>query len=104
MKNAVEIHDGQFIWDSPPPEVPGKSKKAKNKATLPAPVKSANSEAIEKTFGLTNINLSIPEGQLTAIVGPVGTGKTSLLEAMIGEMRKTSGTVKYVITYSDLAT
>jgi ABC-type transporter Mla maintaining outer membrane lipid asymmetry ATPase subunit MlaF len=40
-------------------------------------------------------NLSIPRGQLVAIVGPVGTGKTSLLQGIIGEMRRTSGTVKF---------
>ncbi|KAH7052509.1 multi drug resistance-associated protein MRP [Linnemannia elongata] len=43
---------------------------------------------------LTNINLSIAKGSLTAIVGRVGQGKTSLLSALIGEMYKRQGTVR----------
>ncbi|KAF9181719.1 hypothetical protein BGZ50_005356 [Haplosporangium sp. Z 11] len=46
-------------------------------------------------FGLRNINLEIPRGQLVAIVGAVGSGKSSLLNALVGEMRKTSGTMEY---------
>ncbi|KAG0036025.1 hypothetical protein BGZ82_004800 [Podila clonocystis] len=47
------------------------------------------------TFALKNINLSIPRGQLVAIVGAVGSGKSSLLNALVGEMRKTSGRMEY---------
>ncbi|KAI9090999.1 P-loop containing nucleoside triphosphate hydrolase protein [Phlyctochytrium arcticum] len=35
---------------------------------------------------LTDLNLRIKKGSLTAIVGPVGCGKSSLLSALIGEM------------------
>ncbi|CAL1527543.1 unnamed protein product [Lymnaea stagnalis] len=46
-------------------------------------------------FGATlkNINLTIPVGQLTAVVGPVGAGKSSLIQAFLGEMEKLSGEV-----------
>lgn len=47
------------------------------------------------TFALKNINLSIPRGQLVAIVGAVGSGKSSLLNALVGEMRKTGGHMVY---------
>ncbi|KAF9277276.1 hypothetical protein BGZ74_003407 [Mortierella antarctica] len=47
------------------------------------------------TFALKNINLSIPRGQLVAIVGAVGSGKSSLLNALVGEMRKTGGSMEY---------
>ncbi|KAF9898957.1 Multidrug resistance-associated protein 1, partial [Linnemannia zychae] len=43
---------------------------------------------------LTNINLSIAKGSLTAVVGRVGQGKTSLLSALIGEMYKRQGSVR----------
>ncbi|KAG0069645.1 hypothetical protein BGZ89_002459 [Linnemannia elongata] len=47
------------------------------------------------TFGLKNIDLKIPRGQLVAIVGAVGSGKSSLLNALVGEMKKVSGTMSY---------
>ena len=42
---------------------------------------------------LHNINLALKEGSLTALVGSVGAGKSSLLGALIGELYKHSGTV-----------
>ena len=49
----------------------------------------------ENVFTLKDIDMSIPRGQLVAIVGAVGSGKTSLLQGIIGEMRRTSGSVKF---------
>ncbi|XDV24944.1 hypothetical protein PO909_028962 [Leuciscus waleckii] len=42
---------------------------------------------------LSDINIRIPTGQLTMIVGQVGCGKSSLLLAMLGEMQTISGKV-----------
>ncbi|XP_007229788.3 ATP-binding cassette sub-family C member 9 isoform X1 [Astyanax mexicanus] len=42
---------------------------------------------------LSDINIRIPTGQLTMIVGQVGCGKSSLLLAMLGEMQTLSGKV-----------
>ncbi|KIO01559.1 hypothetical protein M404DRAFT_149655 [Pisolithus tinctorius Marx 270] len=44
-------------------------------------------------FKVQSVNLAIPRGCLTAIVGPVGSGKSSLLQGIIGEMRKVCGDV-----------
>ncbi|KAJ3010103.1 hypothetical protein HKX48_007579 [Thoreauomyces humboldtii] len=44
---------------------------------------------------LRNINIEIPKGALVAIVGPVGSGKSSLLNALIGEMKRKSGVVAF---------
>ncbi|KAI6165738.1 ABC protein [Pisolithus thermaeus] len=44
-------------------------------------------------FKVQGINLAIPRGCLAAIVGPVGSGKSSLLQGIVGEMRKVSGHV-----------
>ncbi|XP_077285787.1 multidrug resistance-associated protein 1-like [Arctopsyche grandis] len=49
---------------------------------------------------LHNINISIPSGSLVAIVGSVGSGKSSLLSAFLGEMDKVSGRVN---TYGSIA-
>lgn len=42
---------------------------------------------------LEHINLEVPRGQLIAVVGTVGTGKSTLLNALLGDIVKTSGTV-----------
>ncbi|VDL80145.1 unnamed protein product [Nippostrongylus brasiliensis] len=42
---------------------------------------------------LKNITMSVGRGQLVAIVGKVGAGKSSLLQAILGEMNKISGSV-----------
>ncbi|XP_047509488.1 multidrug resistance-associated protein 1 isoform X3 [Pieris napi] len=42
---------------------------------------------------LKNINLQVPKGHLVAVVGAVGSGKSSLLSALLGEMYKTSGRI-----------
>ncbi|KAI0371903.1 multidrug resistance-associated ABC transporter [Pilatotrama ljubarskyi] len=48
-------------------------------------------EEDEKPFELKDVKLKVPKGSFVAIVGPVGSGKSSLLQALIGEMRKTRG-------------
>ncbi|KIP09393.1 hypothetical protein PHLGIDRAFT_534837 [Phlebiopsis gigantea 11061_1 CR5-6] len=45
----------------------------------------------EKPFQLPGLKLQIPKGAFVAIVGRVGSGKSSLLQALIGEMRRTKG-------------
>jgi len=40
-----------------------------------------------------SINLKIEPGQLVAVVGSVGSGKSSLLQCLLGEMDKLSGTI-----------
>ncbi|KAE8210857.1 hypothetical protein CF327_g5323 [Tilletia walkeri] len=55
----------------------------------------AEDEPENKPFQLNNLNVTIPRGTLIAIVGPVGCGKSSLLQGCLGEMRKTSGSVTW---------
>lgn len=47
----------------------------------------------DDTPTLKNINLTLAKGKLSAIVGSVGTGKSSLISALLGEMEKIKGTV-----------
>ena len=44
-------------------------------------------------FRLRGINLRVERGELVMIVGPVGSGKSSLLAAVLAELNKLSGTV-----------
>lgn len=43
---------------------------------------------------MQNVNLEIKKNELLAIVGPVGSGKTSLLMTILGEMRSIKGNLK----------
>lgn len=61
---AVEVNDGVFGWDD------------------------------EGDAVLNNVNLKIKKGELAAIVGTVGSGKSSLLSSVLGEMHKISGQVR----------
>ncbi|MFS7976121.1 putative ABC-type xenobiotic transporter [Helianthus anomalus] len=63
---AVEVQNGSFSWHDDPSE----------------------GETIK------NINFEIKKGELAIIVGTVGSGKSSLLTSVTGEMNKTSGKVK----------
>ncbi|XP_064537335.1 multidrug resistance-associated protein 1 isoform X4 [Drosophila montana] len=45
---------------------------------------------------LKNINMQVPKNNLVAIVGTVGSGKSSVIQALLGEMEKISGTVNTV--------
>ncbi|CAL9237323.1 unnamed protein product [Arabidopsis halleri] len=62
---AVEVRDGNFCWDDEDNE--------------PA---------------LSDINFKVKKGELTAIVGTVGSGKSSLLASVLGEMHRISGQVR----------
>ncbi|PSN47504.1 hypothetical protein C0J52_02254 [Blattella germanica] len=42
---------------------------------------------------LTNINLEVLPGQLVAVIGPVGAGKTSLMHAILKELPISSGSI-----------
>jgi ATP-binding cassette subfamily C (CFTR/MRP) protein 1 len=47
----------------------------------------------EKPFAMQGIDLTFGRNELVAIIGTVGSGKSSLLAALAGDMRKTSGEV-----------
>ena len=49
----------------------------------------------EKPFALANLELRIPHGQFVAIVGRVGSGKSSVLQSLVGEMRRVDGEVVF---------
>ena len=88
----MKIENGTFRWS--------------NSMTDPLILK----KFVKITYSLENnrlnfvfsINLKIRQGSLTALVGTVGSGKTSILAALLGEMNKTggqvniSGTIAYV--------
>ncbi|KAI0040096.1 ABC transporter [Auriscalpium vulgare] len=100
IEHAIETEDASFTWDSPPPELETEKKKKaygnKGKAADAAAEENPPKEKKdEDIFHMKDINMAVPKGKLVAIVGAVGAGKTSLLQGLVGEMRKTAGTVRF---------
>ncbi|PWN40154.1 hypothetical protein IE81DRAFT_331847 [Ceraceosorus guamensis] len=82
------------ITDLPQPATATATRQRETGLALPpAPEKALEDEAEQsaKPFKLENLNLRVAEGELIAIVGPVGSGKSSILQGLAGEMRQTSG-------------
>lgn len=76
---AIKVENADFEWEKLEAEVAEKEEKTK-----------LENGAFQ---GMKNINLSVMKGKLVAIVGKVGAGKSSFLNAFIGEMKRTSGSV-----------
>lgn len=98
IDNAIEVKAASFSWDAPPPDTSGKGQEDKKKHSNRKTSESDTNEdpvKEEKVFQLKDATLTIPRGQLVAIVGAVGSGKSSLLQGLIGEMRRTSGSVVF---------
>jgi ABC-type bacteriocin/lantibiotic exporter with double-glycine peptidase domain len=49
---------------------------------------------------LRNLNFDIPASRITMIVGPVGSGKSSLLKVILGEIPELSGTISTSFTHA----
>lgn len=49
---------------------------------------------VNATPNIKNINLSIPNGKITAILGPSGSGKTTLLKILLNLYKPTEGNIK----------
>ena len=52
-------------------------------------------------YEFSSIELSIKPGELVAVVGPVGSGKSALISAILGEMNKLQGYVVLRVRISD---
>lgn len=51
-----------------------------------------------------SISIHIKQGQLVGVVGHVGAGKSSLIQALLGEMDKLAGNVEIKVRAGSLAT
>ncbi|KAF0977347.1 hypothetical protein FDP41_003339 [Naegleria fowleri] len=69
-------------------------KKEEAKPNVVDEKKSQKKDEIKPDFKLNDINITVKRGDLVVIVGLVGSGKSSLLSALIGEMYKESGNLQ----------
>jgi ATP-binding cassette subfamily C (CFTR/MRP) protein 1 len=108
---AIKVEQGEFFWDSPSEQqkqTPAAAAATKTKSKKKSRSKSkeerlissmAESSSLNPTFKnvmpvLQDINCSLRQGSLTAVVGPVGSGKSSFCNAILGELTQTKGSVQ----------
>ncbi|KAF9174916.1 hypothetical protein BGX21_008836 [Mortierella sp. AD011] len=91
----VSIKDGTFSWGKQQDTSSVDDEVDSTDENQPLLSANNNDEVSSSFFKptLENINLSVYDKSLIAVVGRVGQGKSSLLSAIIGDMYKTSGTV-----------
>ncbi|KAF9967324.1 hypothetical protein BGZ70_009949 [Mortierella alpina] len=106
-QNAIEIHDATLSWTSGKPLVKDEDEEDEedeeydgDDPTEHQGLLSGHGD-VEDVHGdqpltpaFQNLHLTIQHKTLTAVVGRVGQGKSSLLSAIIGEMYKLQGTIR----------
>ncbi|KAM0753983.1 ABC transporter [Meredithblackwellia eburnea MCA 4105] len=94
-KDALVVEKADFVWETSikPESDAEKGKAKKGKAKKEVKVDAALDD--KPPSSLHGIDFIVPRGELWVLCGPVGSGKSSLLQGLIGEMRKTSGEVKF---------
>jgi ABC-type multidrug transport system fused ATPase/permease subunit len=97
QKGSISVRGGTFSWshgdsDSSPPQ-----QTSEGTQSTPPPMATAvtfsSSKALAGRFQLHDINLDIKPGSLVMIVGKVGSGKTSFLNALLNEMILEAGEI-----------
>ncbi|KAG0263816.1 Multidrug resistance-associated protein 1 [Mortierella polycephala] len=88
---SISIVDATFSWTRPSETVMD-TYLDEHTALLSQQSDDRSQESRQPT--LRSINLSIKQGSLTAVVGRIGQGKSSLLSALIGDMYKLQGEVR----------
>lgn len=99
-EDAVRFENAAFTWERTPTATEGK--RAKKDKKTPAPQVETTAEDTASTlveerepFKLSDLNFSVKRNELVAVIGSVGSGKSSLLSALAGDMRKTEGEVTF---------
>lgn len=112
----MSVANGTFAWETPEIKKAcehfsvmldskfGKGKKGEAKEkegnkgkyeAVPVDKPKENIEGKENYIILRDIDITVEPGEIVGVVGLVGCGKSSLVNAMIGEMIKINGDIKY---------
>jgi ABC-type multidrug transport system fused ATPase/permease subunit len=112
MGDAVHIEQAQFTWEKSHQDAAAdsaleiqekkgsqlQSKSSKSQITLALTLGGGtlvDEPTVPEPFILPSFSLDIRRGELLAVIGGIGCGKTSLLSALAGDMRKVHGTLKF---------
>ncbi|KAI8868472.1 P-loop containing nucleoside triphosphate hydrolase protein [Ramicandelaber brevisporus] len=92
---ALDIRNASFTWNLPADEPSSSEPRNKEQPSPaePSPAEQSSSSSkpsasslLESSFILQSIDLQVARGSLVAVVGSIGSGKSSLLSAIMGEM------------------
>ncbi|KAF7327458.1 ABC protein [Mycena kentingensis (nom. inval.)] len=89
QQHALVANNVSFEWESVLKEEE-ELKKGKAKAEWRI-AEDVDAEPDEEPFRVQSVSLCIPRATIAAVCGRFGSGKTSLLQGLIGEMRKIGG-------------
>ena len=87
---SIRITGGLFYWNRQLDKV-GAEADAKTKSQDQDQDQGRGQD--QERGSLHNIDLEVKQGELLAVVGPVGSGKSSLMSAVLGEMHRVAGSV-----------
>ncbi|XP_052077881.1 ATP-binding cassette sub-family C member 5-like [Mytilus californianus] len=85
--NAVELDNAFFMWEDASIFEMG----AKAKAAMEAKNKAKDRKASPGSFHIEKMNFTVQKGKLIGMCGPVGSGKSSLMAAILARMPFISG-------------
>lgn len=97
LEEAVKFENATFSWSSARTESSTEPFDVKNALTEETPLLENTEQSIpspsvyEDAFVMKNVNLQLGRRELVAVTGRVGSGKSSLLSALSGEMQLQSG-------------
>ena len=119
MKPGIQVDDASFTWErnasvdkervgmfqtkeqlKDAKDAKKKEKKelsAEKKSEPPSPDGSSETTATEP-FKLSHIDFNVGRNELIAVIGSVGSGKSSLLAALAGDMRRLGGKLRIAST------
>ncbi len=108
-KNALSMDQAEFTWERTITQDPDKnataqvnkkdikaaneSRKAAAKAGVESEEDSSSNMTQVEPFKLYGMDISVGRNELIAVIGGVGSGKSSLLAALAGDMRRTKGSI-----------
>ncbi|XP_030375917.1 probable multidrug resistance-associated protein lethal(2)03659 [Scaptodrosophila lebanonensis] len=106
--NQSTLHTNQFSEDRdanekllPPTSLPNINENAVlSEAGISITSLKAKWDEKSLDYTLDDVNLRVQPGTLVAIIGPVGAGKSSLIQAILGELRAETGAIKVNGTFS----
>jgi ABC-type multidrug transport system fused ATPase/permease subunit len=79
-RTSIRVQDASFAWTN-------------TASTIASSSTLSGAQEVKVRGRLADINLNVRKGELVAIVGPTGSGKSMLLQALLGELHKEKGRV-----------